>query len=376
MSRSDSTCIMQSDLMCLPLLNLMVLRPLQSPVRLQTLARTGLVLPILLWPNVHFDLLTSAQRGSTSREYPQHDKNLPKLSSGWCLAISTTSDCSSLMTVRRREQIMSTYVTFWKSAVHGRVPVMPHVMFYFIHGCEGSRSKVGAQGNRPHLLLTECGGCELGGGGDASFPQLLYSGRMKKWPPAAIASIMETHFTLYVCIANGVRWKSCEQRANSSMRWKPPWIRSCRCSVGTSTHSPPTAGQKNAPALRSFLTPSWRLAWMCVSQRFVPMHPDANPNHACRHGQGREGIFNGSLVSFSPRSHHFLRDTEVQKPNAQISPGVNASGCCVSRHWPLADSMRMFFFSFRFAKVSLQHSASGSFCSSRTIRLLLQQTLD
>lgn len=112
---------------------------------------------------------------------------------------------------------------------------------------------------------------------------------------------------------------------------------------------------KNAPALCSFLTPSWRLAWMCVSQRFVRMHPDASPNHACRHGQGREGIFNGSLVSFSPRSHHFLRDTEVQRPNAQLSPGVNASGCCVSRHWPLADSMRMFFFPFR-----LQRSPSDT----------------
>lgn len=68
---------------------------------------------------------------------------------------------------------MSMYVTFWESAAHGCVPVMSHVMFYFIHGCESSRCKVGAQGNRPHLLLTECGGCELGGGGDAMFPQLL-----------------------------------------------------------------------------------------------------------------------------------------------------------------------------------------------------------
>lgn len=58
-SRSDSTCIMQSDLMCLPLLNLRVLRPLQSPVRLQTLARTRLVLPVLLWPNVQLITLTS-----------------------------------------------------------------------------------------------------------------------------------------------------------------------------------------------------------------------------------------------------------------------------------------------------------------------------
>lgn len=68
---------------------------------------------------------------------------------------------------------MSTYVTFLESAAHGCVPVMSHVMFYFIHGCESSRCKVGAQGNRPHLLLTECGGCELGGGGGAMFPQLL-----------------------------------------------------------------------------------------------------------------------------------------------------------------------------------------------------------
>lgn len=68
---------------------------------------------------------------------------------------------------------MSTYITFWESAAHGRVPVMSHVMFYFIHGCEGSRCKVGARGNRLHLLLTECGGCESGGGEDASFPQLL-----------------------------------------------------------------------------------------------------------------------------------------------------------------------------------------------------------
>lgn len=46
-----------------------------------------------------------------------------------------------------------------------------------------------------------------------------------------------------------------------------------------------------------------------MPQWFVPTHPDANPNHACRHGRGREGIYSSSLVSFSPCSHHFLRDT-------------------------------------------------------------------
>lgn len=96
-SRSDRTCIMQFDLMCLPILNLRVLRPLQTPLRLQTPARTGLVLLVMLWAkcSAHpFDLLTSAQRkrGSTSREYPQRDKNFPKSSSGWCLATSTTSE--------------------------------------------------------------------------------------------------------------------------------------------------------------------------------------------------------------------------------------------------------------------------------------------
>lgn len=82
MSRSDSTCIMQSDWKCLPLLKLRVLRLLQTLLRLETLARTRLdpVLSVLIWAifsALHFDLLTSAQRkrGSTSREYPQYDKN-------------------------------------------------------------------------------------------------------------------------------------------------------------------------------------------------------------------------------------------------------------------------------------------------------------
>lgn len=166
------------------------------------------------------------------------------------------SDCSSLMTVCRREHIMSTYVTFWESAAHGRVPVMSHVMFYFIHGCEGSRCKVGAQGTFPTSSWQSMGAASQGEGETPHFHSYFKGGGRQKWPPAAMASIMETRFTLYVCTANGVRWKSCEQRANSSTRWKHPWIRSSRCSVGTSTHSPPTAGQKTHRLCAHFWLPA------------------------------------------------------------------------------------------------------------------------
>lgn len=213
---------------------------------------------------------------------------------------------------------MSTYVTFWESAANGHVPVMSHVIL-FHSWLRRQPLQSGSAGEPSPPPADRVWGLRVGWRG-----RCLVSTVTLGWRKAEMASIMETHFTLYVCTEDGVRWEKLQAKSKLLHALETSTNQKLQVFGG---HVHPLANHcwpKNMPALCSSLTPQ--------SQRFIPMHPDANPNRACRHGRGREGVFNGSLVSFSPRSHHFLRDTEVQKPNAQLSPGVNASGCCVSRH--------------------------------------------